>query len=326
MSINSILNQYSQFTQNQNVQNGAQGTEASYEDGILTFTEADGSKQTINSLDLSSTDIEMLSSILGIEITDETKEGDNEARTDELKDSADKKQAEIEKTSDEIKEIYDETLDEQEKITKNEYQRILDLVNTSVAQFLEARKSGKQVDIEELNSTIMQGVEDSTYEKDISNVFANLEGANTKMQEMSTLLMEYGSITEEAKLLDAQKIEALQSEPNSAISEAELAAIETSSLGFLCSNFFEVGTEKLNGHKEQYNLISGFRELDDGIIQMYTEYAANAGATVQSLINQEENVDKKEEPKDDKKAENVKSGAFISEEEENEEDKEAKAA
>lgn len=59
---------------------------------------------------------------------------------------------------------------------------------------------------------------------------------------------------------------------------------------------------------------------------MYTEYAANAGATVQSLINQEENVDKKEEPKDDKKAENVKSGAFISEEEENEEDKEAKAA
>ena len=60
MSINSIVNQYSQFTQNQNVQNGAQGTEASYEDGILTFTEADGSKQTINSLDLSSTDIEML--------------------------------------------------------------------------------------------------------------------------------------------------------------------------------------------------------------------------------------------------------------------------
>ena len=79
-------------------------------------------------------------------------------------------------------------------------------------------------------------------------------------------------------------------------------------------------------HKEQYNLISGFKELDDGIIQMYTEYAANAGATVQSLINQEENVDKKEEPKDDKKAENVKNGAFISEEEENEEDKEAKAA
>ena len=195
MSINSIVNQYSQFTQNQNVQNGAQGTEASYEDGILTFTEADGSKQTINSLDLSSTDIEMLSSILGIEITDETKEGDNEARTDELKDSADKKQAEIEKTSDEIKEIYDETLDEQEKITKNEYQRILDLVNTSVAQFLEARKSGKQVDIEELNSTIMQGVEDSTYEKDISNFFANLEGAYTKMQEMSTLLMESVSIT-----------------------------------------------------------------------------------------------------------------------------------
>ena len=247
----------------------------------------------------------MLSSTLGVEVTKGVEEKDTDAKTSELKDSADKKQTEIEKVSDEIGDIYDETLEEQEKITKNEYQRILDVVNTSVAQFLEARKSGKQVDIEDLNSTIAAGVENSTYEKDIAGVFGNLENANTKIQEMSTLLQEFGSITEEAKALDAAKMAELQSDPKTKLSEDELALIESTSLSFLCNNFFEVYQEKLDGHKEQFTLVSDFRELDDGIINMYKEYASSAGSTVQKLINQEE-AGKKAEAKDNKKTDNIK--------------------
>lgn len=327
MSINSIANQYFQISQSQGTKGDGGSFQVNYQDDVLTFAEADGDKYTINASNLSDADIEMLASVLGVEVADGTEKSDTDSRLEELRESADGKQSEIERVSDEIGEIYDETIEEQEKITKNEYQRILDLVNNSVAQFLEARKSGKQVDINDLNSTIMQGVENSTYEQDLADVFSNLEGANTKMQEMSTLLMEYGNIKEEAKVLDEAKIQELQSEAGAAISDDELALIESTSLSFLCSNFFEIGTEKLNGHKEQYTLVSNFKELDDGIIQMYTEYASSVSATVQSLINQEEGINKANEPKNDKKANENKANIFaVDENEEDEEEKEAKAA
>lgn len=322
MSINSIASQYFQLSQSKGTQGDGGSVEVNYNDDVLTFTEADGDKHTINAFSLSDAEIEMLSSTLGVEVTKGVEEKDTDAKTSELKDSADKKQTEIEKVSDEIGDIYDETLEEQEKITKNEYQRILDVVNTSVAQFLEARKSGKQVDIEDLNSTIAAGVENSTYEKDIAGVFGNLENANTKIQEMSTLLQEFGSITEEAKALDAAKMAELQSDPKTKLSEDELALIESTSLSFLCNNFFEVYQEKLDGHKEQFILVSDFRELDDGIINMYKEYASSAGSTVQKLINQEE-AGKKAEAKDNKKTDNSKN-IFSTEEEDKKEDEDKK--
>ena len=194
---------------------------------------------------------------------------------------------------------------------------------------MEARKSGKQVDVSDLNDTITAGVENSTYEQDIAEVFGNLEGANSKIQQMSTLLREYGTITEEAQALDSAEIEKLQSDANKEYAEQQIAMIESSSLGFLCNNFFEIYQEKLDGHKEQFNLVSGFRDLDDGIIQMYTEYANSAASTVQELLNKEEKVGAKEENKeDDKKVNKVETASVEAEEEDEdkEEEKEAKAA
>ena len=303
MSINSIVNQYYQFSQTKGTKGDGGSLQASYEDNVLTFSEADGDAYSINALNLDTEDIEALSGLLGVDVSEKTEKSDSDKKTNELRDSANTKQSEIEKADDEIKEIFDKTLDEQEKITKNEYKRILDLVNNSVAEFLQARKSGKEVDVADLNSTITQGVENSTYEKDIADVFANLEGANSKIQELSTLLMEYGAITEEAKTLDAAHLEDLQA--NSAISEGELALIESTSLSFLCNNFFEIGTEKLNGNKEQFTMVSNFKQLDDSIINMYKDYAQSASSEVQTLMSEEANANN-EQTKTNKKAKVIK--------------------
>lgn len=329
MSINSISNQYLQLSQTQGTSGDGGSVQVNYADDVLTFTEADGDTYSIDAFSLSDADIEMLSSTLGVEVTKDAEGANGANRSGELKESAEQKEAEIEKVSDEIGDIYDETLEEQEKITKNEYQRILDVVNNSVAQFMEARKSGKQVDVSDLNDTITAGVENSTYEQDIAEVFGNLEGANSKIQQMSTLLREYGTITEEAQALDSAEIEKLQSDANKEYAEQQIAMIESSSLGFLCNNFFEIYQEKLDGHKEQFNLVSGFRDLDDGIIQMYTEYANSAASTVQELLNKEEKVGAKEENKEnDKKVNKVETASVEAEEEDEdkEEEKEAKAA
>ena len=320
MSINSIVNQYYQFSQNEGVSGDGGSVQVSYNDDILTFTEADGDSYTVNASNLGDYDIEMLSSALGVEVTQGTEETDDDARLSELGDDAEQKEGEIKSVSEEIKNIFDETLEEQEEITKNEYLRILDVVDTSVAQFMAARENGEDVDFSDLNSTIMAGVEDSTYEDDIAAVFGNLETANTKIGEMLMLLQGYSSITEEAKTIDEARMAELA---NSGISAESLEMEQALSLSFQCSNFFEVYQEKLDGHKQQYDLISDFEELDDSIIQMYTEYAGSVSTTVQELLSKQE-TDDSEEIEETDETEAVSSDE--EEEYENEEDEEAKAA
>ena len=323
MSINSIVNQYCQFSQNEGISGDGGSVQVSYNDDILTFTEADGDSYTFNASNLGDYDIEMLSSALGVEVTQGTEETDNDdARLGELGDDAEQKEGQIKSVSEEIKNIFDETLEEQEEITKNEYLRILDVVDDSVAQFMAARENGEDVDFSDLNSTIMAGVEDSTYEDDIAAVFGNLETANTKIGEMLMLLQGYSSITEEAKTIDEARMAELA---DSGVSEESLEMEQALSLSFQCSNFFEVYQEKLDGHKQQYDLISDFEELDDSIIQMYTEYAGSVSTTVQELLSKQE-ADDSEETEEIEETDETETVGSDEEEYDDEEDEEAKAA
>ena len=328
MSINSILSYcYDSF-----VQKYANGDESSVEvqydgDGNLFFSTDDGmSGASINVSSLSNMgyhELEMLCSAMGIETAQGTEETDNDdARLGELGDDAEQKEGQIKSVSEEIKNIFDETLEEQEEITKNEYLRILDVVDTSVAQFMAARENGEDVDFSDLNSTIMAGVEDSTYEDDIAAVFGNLETANTKIGEMSTLLQGYSSITEEAKTIDEARMAELA---DSGYSEEDLEILQAGSLSFQLSNFFEVYQEKLDGHKQQYDLISDFEELDDSIIQMYTEYAGSVSTTVQELLSKQE-ADDSEETEEIEETDETETVGSDEEEYDDEEDEEAKAA
>lgn len=301
MSINSIVNQFYQYQSANGASTSNGSLEVSYENDILTFSEANGDKYTVNAANLSDFELEMLSSKLGVDVvdSDEAKAANSDARTGELKESAKQKEAEMDRVSDEIGEIYDETLVEQEKVTKNEYLRILDVIENSVAAFLQARKNGEQVNVNDLNSTITSGIENSTYEQDITEVFSGLEAATGKMSEMSNLIREYASISDEINSIEAVKAEELKSIPEADLSADEYAIVQGASFGFLCKNNLENYELKLEGHKEQFGMISAFRQLDDSIIQMYHEYAGSIGSAVQEMINQDESL-QVQEPEDDK--------------------------
>lgn len=306
MSINSIVNQYNQYAgaNGSAVQSG--NVEVTYEDNILTFT-SDNGEYTINAANLSDYDLEMLSNQLGTDVVkedDETKtEGD---RKGELRESAEKKEVRMDKVSDEIGVIYDETLAEQEKVTKNEYLRILDVIENSVAAFLQARKNGEQVEISDLNAQITAGVDNSTYEQDIAEVFSGLDRATGKISEMSDLIREYASISDEINAIEASELEEFKSIPEAELSADEYAILQGGSFGFLCKSNLENYELKLDGHKEQFGMISAFRQLDDGIIQMYHEYAGSIGSAVQDMINQDERLQIQEPDEEDKDNKNVK--------------------
>lgn len=306
MSINSIVNQYNQYAgaNGSAVQSG--NVEVTYEDNILTFT-SDNGEYTINAANLSDYDLEMLSNQLGTDVVkedDETKtEGD---RKGELRESAEKKEVQMDKVSDEIGVIYDETLAEQEKVTKNEYLRILDVIENSVAAFLQARKNGEQVEISDLNAQITAGVDNSTYEQDIAEVFSGLDRATGKISEMSDLIREYASISDEINSIEASELEEFKSIPEAELTADEYAILQGGSFGFLCKSNLENYELKLDGHKEQFGMISAFRQLDDGIIQMYHEYAGSIGSAVQDMINQDERLQIQEPDEENKDNKNVK--------------------
>ena len=119
------------------------------------------------------------------------------------------------------------------------------------------------------------------------------------MSEMSNLIREYASISDEINSIEAVKAEELKSIPEADLSADEYAIVQGASFGFLCKNNLENYELKLEGHKEQFGMISAFRQLDDGIIQMYHEYAGSIGSAVQEMINQDESL-QVQEPEDDK--------------------------
>ena len=326
MSVNSILNSITEYWYDSFVQKYANGDESSVEawygsDGDLFLrTDDGGAAGSINLSEISKQSYEELlryySFITGY-TTQDTEESNNDARLSKLESDAEQKEGEIKSINDEIKNIFDETLEEQGEITKNEYLRILDVVDDSVAQFMAARENGEDVDFSTLNSTIMAGVEDSTYENDIAAVFGNLETANTKIQKMSTLLQGYNS----SIVKEAETILADACVPQAGGSEL----LEPASLSFACNNFSNIYSIRLGGHEQLYGLISDFEELDDSIIQMYTEYAGSVSTTVQELLSKQEADDSKETEEIEETDETEAVGSN-EEEYDNEEYEEAKAA
>lgn len=316
MSINSIANSYLQFSESQGTAGNGGSVKISYENGILTFSESDGDKFTMNASNLSNSDIEMLSTAFNADVKSgssvkdglfDFETGDDDSKCDELKSSADAKEQQIKTLSDEIKGIYSETLDEQEKITKEEYLRILGLTESYAEQFMADRAAGKDVQVSDMQSALMSEVENSDYSQKISEVFENLGGAESKIQQMSSLLNELGDIGMQIKEIENGKESSLlggiaglfgsDSEEGSfgteSISDAISAAdtpVEADPLSYTFSlnSFTQIYQEKLEGHKEQFSMISDFRELDDGIIEMYKEFSNSIGSMAQESINEED--------------------------------------
>ncbi|MCD7740066.1 MAG: hypothetical protein LUH11_01800 [Candidatus Gastranaerophilales bacterium] len=224
MSLNSISTDYLSWTASSGNSVGNGGSvDLTYEDGILTFTEADGDVYTVESDGL--TDAEFLSlaqtsgATLNGEAVEEEDDDDstNQEKLDELKEQFDSlrdntaaplKEA-IEELSEDIKEALDEALEKQEEITKDEQERIEELVATQIEQFKTDKENGKNVTLTDLQSSISDGMSQGGFDAEMSVVVSDLVVTNKKMVEMDTLLTELGVVNEQLKTLD-DEISALQ--------------------------------------------------------------------------------------------------------------------
>lgn len=285
MSVNSISNQYVQLLNSQ----GNGDTKFECENDTLVFTDANGETYTA-------------------ELDNDDKE------YNDLYNSSESKQKDIKSLSDSIKEIYEETLKEQEEVTKNEYQRILNVMETCTAQFYQDRADGKNVQASDLQAAVSSEIANSDYDAQIANVFENLSGVDSKMQQMSLLLGELDDIGSQMKVIEQNKqssfldqIEELSGFDSSenfftgTIGDSDASA-EALNYTFTLDNFKEVYTEKLEGHKSQYTLISNFKGLDDSIIEMYKEYAGNIGAMQQEVEVEQQEQQQEENEEDEQVA------------------------
>ena len=201
------------------------GVEISYKDGVVTFTEKDGDIFTVDAKDLSANDLNELAEALGSSATvksakkSDKKDGDDDKTTQEKLDANKEKLAKLEEEwnnlnsraeslksviedlNKTIKENLDEALDKQEKITEEEQERIEKFVDEQIEQFKKDKENGKEVSIEDLKGNIQEGMAQSGFDAEMSNIVSNLVVTDSKMKTMDDLLEELGATNLQMKSL-----------------------------------------------------------------------------------------------------------------------------
>lgn len=197
--------------------------EISYEDSILTFTEADGDSYQVNAADLTDADLEALAKEVGgtIKGADETegaaataedaeleankeKKTELQAQWDALNSSAETIKETVEKLSEEIKTSLDEAIEAQKEITEEEQERVKELVSTQIEQFKKDKEAGKDVKMSDLQANIKAGLAEGGFDEEMSTILSDLVVTNTKMVTMDSLLDELGVINGQMKMLDTE--------------------------------------------------------------------------------------------------------------------------
>lgn len=197
--------------------------EISYEDSILTFTEADGDSYQVNAADLTDADLEALAKEVGgtIKGADETegaaataedaeleankeKKAELQAQWDALNSSAETIKETVEKLSEEIKTSLDEAIEAQKEITEEEQERVKELVSTQIEQFKKDKEAGKDVKMSDLQANIKAGLAEGGFDEEMSTILSDLVVTNTKMVTMDSLLDELGVINGQMKMLDTE--------------------------------------------------------------------------------------------------------------------------
>ena len=197
--------------------------EISYEDSILTFTEADGDSYQVNAADLTDADLEALAKEVGgtIKGADETegaaataedaeleankeKKAELQAQWDALNSSAETIKETVEKLSEEIKTSLDEAIEAQKEITEEEQERVKELVSTQIEQFKKDKEAGKDVKMSDLQANIQAGLQEGGFDEEMSAILSDLVVTNTKMVTMDSLLSELGVINGQMKMLDTE--------------------------------------------------------------------------------------------------------------------------
>ncbi len=258
MAINSLYSNYIDLTNNSGTAGFKGGVELSYEDDILTFTEADGDTYKMDAKNLSDADIEQLAgqlggTIKGAEKADATngtteanaEDGDLEAnkakmtelqtQREGLQTAADTLKSNVEKISDEIEKSIEEALDKEEKATADEQKRINNLVQEEIKQFKKDKENGKDVTVDDLQQSIKTGMAKGGFDEEMQNIVSGLLVTNTKMNEMDVLLTELGTLNNQIKDIDnemetlAQTIEKQEKEAEEAAKKAAQAAASSSS-------------------------------------------------------------------------------------------------
>lgn len=214
--------------------------EISYEDSILTFTEADGDSYQVNAADLTDADLEALAKEVGgtIKGADETegaaattedaeleankeKKAELQAQWDALNSSAETIKETVEKLSEEIKTSLDEAIEAQKEITEEEQERVKELVSTQIEQFKKDKEAGKDVKMSDLQANIKAGLAEGGFDEEMSTILSDLVVTNTKMVTMDSLLSELGVINGQMKMLDTE-----MANLDKVIEEQEKAAAE----------------------------------------------------------------------------------------------------
>ncbi len=226
MSLNSIASQYTTWTNanGQTIGNNG-GVEISFEDDILTFTEADGDTYQVDAKGLTDNDIQTLAGELNATVkgTEETaatsateaadeadldankeKKAELQAQWDALNSSAETIKETVEKLSEEIKKSLDEAIEAQKEITEEEQERVKELVSTQIEQFKKDKENGKDVKMSDLQANIKSGLEAGGFDEEMSAILSDMVVTNTKMVTMDSLLDELGVINGQMKMLDTE--------------------------------------------------------------------------------------------------------------------------
>lgn len=237
-----IGTQYSNWsaTEGQAVGNGG-SVEVAFEDGILTFTEADGDVYQTNAEGMTEAELQALAkeigaTVAGAEETEATnataaddadleankeKKAELQAQWDALNTSAETIKETVEKLSEEIKKSLDEAIDAQKEITEEEQERVKELVSTQIEQFKKDKEAGKDVKMSDLQANIKSGLEAGGFDEEMSAILSDLVVTNTKMVTMDSLLSELGVINGQMKMLDTE-----MANLDKVIEEQEKAAAE----------------------------------------------------------------------------------------------------
>lgn len=225
MTIDSIATQYTTWTNaNGNTIGNNGGVEISFEDDILTFTEADGDTYQVDGKGLTDADIQTLAGELNATIkgadeaqtteattaddadldANKEKKAELQAQWDALNTSAETIKETVEKLSEEIKKSLDEAIDAQKEITEEEQERVKELVSTQIEQFKKDKEAGKDVKMSDLQANIQAGLQEGGFDEEMSAILSDLVVTNTKMVTMDSLLSELGVINGQMKMLDTE--------------------------------------------------------------------------------------------------------------------------
>ena len=225
MTIDSIATQYTTWTNaNGNTIGNNGGVEISFEDDILTFTEADGDTYQVDGKGLTDADIQTLAGELNATIkgadeaqtteattaddadleANKEKKAELQAQWDALNTSAETIKETVEKLSEEIKTSLDEAIEAQKEITEEEQERVKELVSTQIEQFKKDKEAGKDVKMSDLQANIKAGLAEGGFDEEMSTILSDLVVTNTKMVTMDSLLSELGVINGQMKMLDTE--------------------------------------------------------------------------------------------------------------------------